>query len=83
MLLTQPAKSDLLPLREVQDLVYDLVGGQLALEPNAPGGAESARERAAGLRADAEAPVRAEVQAHGLDPHLGQKRFHIRAREPY
>ena len=53
---------------EVQDLVEDLRGGQVAAEPHRAGGAERAGERAAGLRGDADgAPPVAVAHQHGLD----------------
>ncbi len=59
---------------EVEHLVQDLGGAQVATEPHRAGGAERARERAARLRRDADrtAPV-AVAHQHGFDrmPVLG------------
>ena len=59
---------DGLDAAEVQHLVEDLGRGEVAAELHRAGGAERARERAAGLRADADraAPV-AVAHEHGLD----------------
>ena len=53
---------------EVQHLVEDLGRGQVAAELHLPGGAERARQRAAGLRGDADrAAAVAVAHQHGLD----------------
>jgi len=58
----------LLALSKVQDLIGDLVGRELALDADTTRGAEGARERAAGLRRDADRRVAAtELHVHGLD----------------
>jgi hypothetical protein len=48
-------------------LLDDLAGGQVALETALPGGAEAARHRASGLRADADGRTVVVVHQHGLD----------------
>ena len=59
---------DRLDAAEVQDLVEDLRGGQVAAEPHRPGRAERARQRAAGLRGDADrAAAVAVAHQHRLD----------------
>ena len=59
---------DRLDAAEVQDLVEDLGRGQVAAELHLPGGAERARERAAGLRGDADrAAAVAVAHQDGLD----------------
>ena len=59
---------DRLDAAEVQHLVEDLGRGQVAAELHRAGGAERARERAAGLRGDADrAAAVAVAHQHGLD----------------
>ena len=59
---------DRLDAAEVQDLVEDLVGGQVAAELHRARGAEGAGQRAAGLAGDADgAPAVAVAHQHRLD----------------
>lgn len=82
--LTHPHERDAVDRREVEHLVADLVGVEVADQSDGAGGAERATEAAADLRRDAQrGPVGAVLREDGLDagtlPALEEHLLDLRA----